>query len=80
MFSECWLEGDQDPAEQNCLCGVELTDSVPREQKGFFIKDHFGDQEKSFYGAVGSHPEECCGPGCRLPGEASRDAQGQRIP
>ena len=46
LFSECWLERDGYPAEQNCLYGAELANPVPGEQEGFFFKNSVGDQEE----------------------------------
>ena len=46
MFSECWLERDGYPAEQNCLYGAKLANPVAGEQEGFFFKNSVGDQEE----------------------------------
>jgi hypothetical protein len=54
LFSECWLERDGYPAEQNCLYGAELANHVPGEKEGFFVKNSVGDQEESLYGVVAS--------------------------
>jgi hypothetical protein len=42
-FSECWLERDGYPAEQNCLYGAELANHVPGEQG--FLPEYGGGTE-----------------------------------
>jgi hypothetical protein len=47
LFSECWLERDGYPAEQNCLYGAELANHVPGEQEGFLPEYGGGTEDVS---------------------------------